>query len=319
MFHSRVFLLLAFLCLLVACMSAPALAGDDVSPVESLLPESSRLCGQCHEAVYASFQGNVHARLRSFEFRGTPGGCESCHGPGAKHMDSGNPSDIYQFGEKESETDNLQCLRCHRTDSFANWYHGEHARNGVACVDCHDIHKGKGKAPKDQMTLCAKCHSDVKAQMYYPSHHPVREGKMECTSCHNPHGDSAAGDLRTSERRNDLCLTCHTRYQGPFIFEHAPVVEDCMICHNPHGTAANNLLKQNEPFLCLQCHTAHFHTAREGETMARTSPAGSVDNRWGEAGFARAFGTRCTQCHNQIHGSDLPSQATSSQGGNLTR
>jgi hypothetical protein len=33
----------------------------------------------------------------------------------------------------------------------------------------------------------------------------------------------------------------------------------------------------------------------------------------------RAFATKCTQCHNRIHGSDLPSQATSGHGGGLTR
>ena len=82
---------------------------------------------------------------------------------------------------------------------------------------------------------------------------------MSCADCHNPHGE-----LTTHERTNDLCLSCHSRYQGPFVFGHAPVEDDCTICHDPHGSVANNLLVQNEPFLCLQCHEGHFHMLRKG-------------------------------------------------------
>ncbi|MBN2429841.1 MAG: DmsE family decaheme c-type cytochrome [Acidobacteria bacterium] len=316
---SHFFLCLALLSL--ASLLATLLYAEE-SPVEQLLPENSKMCGECHDEIYNSFLDNVHARLRDFEFSGTMGGCEGCHGPGQRHMDSGDPGDIYTYGQKEAETDNTQCLKCHRDDDFAYWAHGSHAQYGVACTECHTIHKGKGKAPNghQQLELCARCHTEVRAQMLYPSHHPVREGKMSCASCHNVHGQVGFNSLTTrGERNNELCLTCHPRYQGPFIFEHAPVNEDCLICHSPHGSVANNLLKQNEPFLCLQCHTSHFHTARVGETSPTSNPVGSVTNRFGTEGFMRAFGTKCTQCHIRIHGSDLPSQGTSSRGGSLTR
>jgi len=307
----------AFLSLL-AVMALLLFAGD-TSPIEQILPETSKMCGECHEEVYASFMGNVHARLREFEFRGTLGGCEACHGPAQKHLDSNEVSDIYSFGVRSPETDNTRCIRCHFDGDFAAWSHGSHARNGLACSECHTIHKGKGKAPKNELELCSRCHSDVRSRMFFPSHHPVREGKMSCSDCHNVHGDVAMNSLRTTESRNDLCLNCHSRYQGPFIFEHPPVVEDCMTCHEPHGTAANNLLKQNEPFLCLQCHTMHFHAAKIGDEGPVTGPSGSVTNRFGQYGFVQAFGKKCTQCHTRIHGSDLPSQGTTSRGGSLTR
>jgi predicted CXXCH cytochrome family protein len=97
------------------------------------------------------------------------------------------------------------------------------------------------------------------AKANFPSHHPIKEGKMNCSDCHNPHGE-----LQTEELARDLCLECHARYTGPFVYEHAPVEEDCNLCHDPHGTVANNLLQQNEPFLCLQCHESHFHASRIG-------------------------------------------------------
>ena len=35
--------------------------------------------------------------------------------------------------------------------------------------------------------------------------------------------------------------------------------------------------------------------------------------------FKRTMLTKCTQCHDQVHGSDLPSQAISGQGRALNR
>ena len=160
--------------------------------------------------------------------------------------------------------------------------------------------------------LCYQCHQDIRAKVNYPSHHPIREGKMKCTDCHNMHGTSV-NNLKTEERTRDLCLKCHADKQGPYTYQHPPVEEDCTICHDPHGTVADNLLKQNEPFLCLQCHHLHFHTVFyspvNGQNRMIPNPHGSQ----------MAMGTRCTQCHSQIHGSDLPSLSVPGQGKGLTR
>ncbi len=180
------------------------------------------------------------------------------------------------------------------------------------------------------------------AKANFPSHHPINEGKMTCGDCHNPHGE-----LNTSERTNDLCLDCHTRYQGPFVFGHAPVEDDCTTCHDPHGSVANNMLVQNEPFLCLQCHEGHFHLLRNGfdpanwtgavtvvnldldgdgtagndpgevKNFSSTEEAVTAANPHGAEGWQMSFGTKCTTCHKVVHGSDLPSQPLG--GGGLTR
>ena len=92
-----------------------------------------------------------------------------------------------------------------------------------------------------------------------------------------------------------------------------------MTCHNPHGTVANNLLKQGEPFLCLQCHEMHFHGARVATIPALTLPSAGSTNTNGSTGFMGAFNTRCSNCHNKVHGSDLPSQGVTGRGKALTR
>jgi predicted CXXCH cytochrome family protein len=327
---------LIFLCMLM--LSPPARAQSKAEPV------GQETCLGCHDALGAQFQRSVHARLAEQEYRAPRGmgtGCEACHGPGSLHAGSGDPALIFRFKGAEARDASQKCITCHIDNVGLEWDSSDHALTGMACTDCHRIHQSrrsfatteKASGPlmpmlantppraslaKPEMQLCLDCHKDKRAQMMFSSHHPVREGKMGCSSCHEVHG-SPVRQLRTEERVSDLCLKCHTSKQGPFVFEHAPVTEGCLTCHEPHGTVANNLLRQNEPFLCLQCHEAHFHVGRSGISTPLSLPSGSSSNPFGERGWRTAFGTKCTECHSQIHGSDLPGQSVPSRGGALTR
>ncbi len=286
-------------------------------------------CQECHEGMGAG----VHSRLAEFEYMGGTRGCEACHGGGSLHVGAADNGQIIKFGELRPEESAAVCAKCHSDGKLMDWTHSEHALSDVACTDCHAIHGGGKTALKQQdPKLCYSCHQEQMAKGNFPSHHPIKEGKMTCGDCHNPHGE-----LNTEERTNDLCLNCHSRYQGPFVFGHAPVEEDCTICHDPHGSVANNMLVQNEPFLCLQCHEGHFHILRKGFDPATGAytPAGTVRggitigasavdparvdaaNPHGAEGWQMSFGTKCTTCHDVVHGSDFPSQPLN--GGALTR
>lgn len=304
----------------------------------------SRACADCHQELADQFVHSVHSRLATFELNGQVPGCEACHGAGGKHVETNEVSDIFSFSAAVTSEVEGRCLSCHGGDVGVFWAHGEHSMNGISCVNCHTIHQSRQALPVDpgfitkiglargaeatvpnraslrkpEAQLCAECHRDVAARMMLPSRHPVREGKMQCSSCHSVHG-SEVGLLDTAERVNSLCTDCHTSKQGPFVFDHQPVAEGCNTCHVPHGSVADNLLKQNEPFLCLQCHEAHFHIARAGLSTPNYVASAGSDNPFGAAGWGRAFGTKCTQCHQAVHGTDLPSQTTTSQGKSLTR
>ncbi len=292
----------------------------------------SQTCFDCHEDM-ANDKHNVHMAIADFEVvGGYKKGCESCHGPASLHVDGeGDTEKIIRFGEEGLPAEEVAgvCTTCHQIDEQMNWPGSTHAERDVACTECHKIHHNSNKellVKMPERELCAECHADVNAQMYLMSHHPVKEGKMTCSDCHNPHGSGSLveGMLRTDERVNDLCLKCHTRYQGPFVFEHDPVVEDCLICHDPHGTVANNLLQQQEPFICLQCHEAHFHAARASSLESHSIPGGGSPYDNGRRlpgtnyGFQQSFMTKCTQCHQNVHGSDFTSQTVTS-GHGLTR
>ena len=143
---------------------------------------------------------------------------------------------------------------------------------------------------------------------------------MSCSSCHGVHGEDAS--LSMDGTVQELCYTCHAEKEGPFVFEHAPVYEDCTICHSPHGTVADNLLKQSEPTLCLNCHPIHFHTTADGEVQDDFQVVLAPDERYLDSSpdsWKAGMLTKCTQCHIQIHGSDLPSKEIPNGGTALTR
>ncbi|HPR64206.1 MAG TPA: cytochrome c3 family protein [Thermoanaerobaculia bacterium] len=262
-------------------------------------------CLDCHEGVVTSIATTIHTRVAGLD-------CQTCHPAAPSHVETGDTAGLIVDNPQQ------QCFSCH-TDLTCD---GEHCdRESFTCDNCHCVHHGSGPSmlKGDATKVCSKCHKDVAARMDLPNHHPVPEGKMTCISCHSPHRDSRASEA-TAADVNNLCWKCHSRYQGPFIFEHQPVIEDCRICHDAHGTVADNLLVQTEPFLCLQCHEFHFHAGLAANHDTDVIVGGvEFSNPNAEAGFKMAYGTKCTQCHQQIHGSDLPSQTVPGQGKGLLR
>lgn len=278
-------------------------------------------CLECHED-HVLPAANIHNRIMNFEVVGVQKGCEGCHGPGDAHMEEGDPSKIFSFSRASAEESSQACLKCHASLQAMDFNLSDHAANEVDCASCHSTHNTSGLVKTDP-ELCMDCHKDIMARVNFPSRHPLREGKMKCSSCHAHHG-SMVKNLKTHERLNDLCLNCHADKQGPFIFEHSPVVEDCSLCHDPHGTVAATLLKQAEPFLCLQCHESHFHAGREGLTEPRSIEGGQpgnnhTENPFGTAGWRISYLTKCSQCHFRIHGTDNPSQTIPGMGRGIIR
>jgi DmsE family decaheme c-type cytochrome len=157
----------------------------------------------------------------------------------------------------------------------------------MGCESCHgpgSLHvqgggdRSKIVNPRKSPDACFACHTEVRAAFNLPHHHPVLEGKVSCTDCHNPHkGDAVKGggtSLPQSVKgggiamlsANGTCLQCHTAQRGPFVFEHEAVREGCVTCHSPHGSVRPALLNKSPPLLCQQCHTVAGHpsVARTG-------------------------------------------------------
>ena len=224
--------------------------------------------------------------------------CESCHGPAKDHVEANNGTKIFGFSKNSTATaaaKNERCLQCHEKTARTLWKGSMHDSRNVSCTDCHTVmHSNSERGNLKAQTVvetCGNCHAQRKAQLARFSHMPLGEGKLECTSCHNPHG-SANDKLLIGSSVNETCFSCHGEKRGPFLWEHMPVVENCANCHDPHGSNKERLLKLSRPRLCQQCHpTAH------GGSTAR--PSDPVAVRF-------TYNRECSNCHINIHGSNHP-------------
>ncbi len=224
-------------------------------------------------------------------------GCESCHGPGKPHIDHLTPrGDIpkYAIGYTRAKPreSSEACMRCHAdTLSESHWRRTGHARANVGCADCHQIHQNHVKDAKelkaypsrldetgaskirapffvaapdprkmlkgDEASLCGKCHRREVSEFRHNFHHPIPEGRMVCSDCHEPHPNKdAPKHVRPGKQ---MCVSCHAETAGPFVFEHDFQTggEDggCTECHRPHGSPNPKLLRLFSRGLCNQCHS----------------------------------------------------------------
>ncbi len=256
----------------------------------------------CHEDKGASLKGTHHAEAKNPRSPAATHGCESCHGPGQAHVDDDAKGHILKFGQVKPAEVNQSCLACHNRGTHAGWEGSGHERRNLSCITCHSVHSPK--SPERQLVketetaVCATCHRlQVSKTERAVAHMPVREGKMSCSSCHNPHGSiSNVKNLKTGSSVAELCTTCHTEMRGPMLFEHAPVRENCATCHDPHGSSNDRMLVVRMPMLCQRCHIASKHPATLYDKDQITTNKSN-----------RMFGRSCVNCHSNIHGSNHPS------------
>jgi predicted CXXCH cytochrome family protein len=185
----------------------------------------SKECEQCHEKLYRDFATADHARLIAEGANALNAGCESCHGPGSLHSESGGevkPPFSFAAGRPSAGSFGARLLV---------------------------------EPQRSTVTVCFQCHNEVRGQFNLPSHHPVPEGKMTCTDCHSPHKGSAyrgGGTALLSE--NESCFRCHANQRGPYVFEHEASREGCTVCHAAHGSVNSKMLTVRDANLCMKCH-----------------------------------------------------------------
>lgn len=275
---------------------------------DDLVMRGDGKCTTCHDMTdkYGEHILAIQHTKHAVAADGRTPSCQSCHGESEDHMkkrvgegkDARRMSPDVVFGAKSkvaAKEQNARCLNCHESRPHIAWRGSTHDNQNVSCVSCHTLHTAKDKVmdKKTQPEVCYECHKDRRIDMLKPSAHPVKSGKMACSSCHNPHGGNGVKNL-IKPTINETCWTCHAEKRGPFLWEHAPVRDNCVNCHDPHGSIHGTLLKMRNPWLCQQCHSHNAH------------PSGVYSGtNYISAQQVRAKG--CINCHSQIHGSNHPS------------
>jgi len=255
-------------------------------------------CQSCHDD--RSYAGTKHGHAFNERTPAANQGCESCHGPGRAHAESGDAALIRRFSVMPPSEVSETCMSCHNRAEHALWDGSQHDQRNLSCVTCHSVHAPQGAGQikaKTQMALCSSCHRNVTNRQHRFTHMPVREGAMTCTSCHNPHGSTNVKLLRAGTTVDESCTSCHADKRGPYLWEHAPVTESCVTCHEPHGSNNERLLVSKVPFLCQRCHVTSRHppTVYDGYVLNNSQSANKLTPRG------------CVICHQQIHGSNAPS------------
>ncbi|MCC7007439.1 MAG: DmsE family decaheme c-type cytochrome [Acidobacteria bacterium] len=270
---------------------SPAAAGPD----QYVGNES---CLGCHDEAREGYERSLHHFGNDRRTPAADRGCETCHGPNSRHAD--DPDHVPPTRDlKTLPADDLNaiCTTCHSRGEHALWDGSEHERRDVACTACHSMHSAKSEEGflkgRTEMETCATCHRDKVARQDRSGHMPLREGKLACSSCHNPHGSTNVRLLRTGDSIAETCTSCHADKRGPFLYEHAPSRDGCVTCHDPHGSSNERMLVVKTPMLCQRCHVATRHPSTiYDQALINTS--------------VRVYARSCVTCHANIHGSNHP-------------
>jgi len=262
---------------LLLCISLWATAATAAEPMAAekvQQPPTRPICANCHEDQWNAIDLTAHGAKN--DANGSM--CQACHGDTTAHLANPmvKPNSPFKLGVPASEQAAV-CLTCHSGDrNLAFWTSGKHSQNEVACSNCHSIH-GKKLAPTinkfvttflpNQAEICGACHQQIRAATFKPSHHPIIEGKIKCTDCHNPHGSVHLKLL--NEEAPNLCQDCHDGSRHPGTI---------------YGAAGG--------YLCAPGDTSPACAGKTGQFNSNVS--------------TRLISRACVNCHNAIHGSNAP-------------
>lgn len=240
-------------------------------------------CEPCHRSYVFSFRNSAHAPyMAGAHLPPDRKGCEACHGPGAVHLrEVLEPKGVIRYSKIKPEEVSRACMRCHgATMRASQWHRTGHARAGLSCLSCHQIHQraeaanspashpaaaaiSSYQAPShpllkgEEVALCSRCHAREASEFRLNFHHPLPEGRLLCTDCHDVHPTRES--IKRVRLIREMCAHCHADKTGPFTYEHDPVAgwmgDSCLECHRPHGAPNPRMLKLFSRGLCAQCHT----------------------------------------------------------------
>lgn len=257
-------------------------------------------CLGCHDEQRLGYEDSAHHRAADPRTPAAAQGCETCHGPGSAHANADEPELVpvpNDFTAMAPAEVNETCTSCHDSGQHVLWDGSQHESRDLSCISCHQLHNPGSAtsllAAATETEVCATCHREKAAKVDRSGHMPLREGKMECSTCHNPHGSTSVSLLQVGDSVAEMCTSCHADKRGPYLWEHAPTLDGCVTCHDPHGSSNERMLVARTPMLCQRCHVATRHPSTIYDE-------GLIDTS------VRVYARSCVTCHANIHGSNHP-------------
>lgn len=168
----------------------------------------------------------------------------------------------------------------------------------------------------------------------------LRNGRMQCTSCHDPHRDLTNDFLLLTNQYSELCFSCHSRNYWVFS-SHATstatwngngrdpwphtayvnVAENaCENCHSPHNAGNTRRLMNELPEEdnCLSCHNGNVATSNILSQLAKpyihNVYAYNLDHDAAEDPLILSMHVECEDCHNPHAVNNTPALPPSANG-----
>ena len=144
---------------MLQCITVTAGAESDPNSLEALVEAGGKYvgiqaCRQCHDSQHQQITQESHGQAADARTPYAMNGCESCHGPGEKHIiayaaaGDKDPATIESglvayAGPKASPVaaQNTMCLQCHEGGVMMNWHDSLHEIEEVPCTACHNMHR----------------------------------------------------------------------------------------------------------------------------------------------------------------------------------
>jgi hypothetical protein len=138
-------------------------------------------CYDCHTNYVRAFPSSPHARVHIERAKlAGQSGCESCHGPGSKHVAVGGGRGQFIMNPGKDAT---PCFQCHLETraQFSLPQRDPVLEGKMNCVQCHDPHGIDIMKPAGGLAMarmdepCAQCHREQTKPVVY-AHEAMRDG-----------------------------------------------------------------------------------------------------------------------------------------------
>jgi predicted CXXCH cytochrome family protein len=209
-------------------------------------------CLRCHASGAMSALPEARNKYAGEPFRQGGITCAACHGDSEAHAASGGKRPMLKIGELEPVRRDSVCVSCHLEGEEAVVHVGrrlEDFRPGDNLFDFASYFVDGQQAPDKShpKNSQARATSQWEALMVSGCKRGAGDA-LTCTSCHDPHGSTAAMDAKErAQYYRRRCLACHgsgiERVNGAvgvtIAASHHPENLDCASCHMPRVTSSD--------------------------------------------------------------------------------
>jgi hypothetical protein len=237
--------------------------------------KSDSSCLKCHVTAFGERTGYTSGTDKDLLMVG----CESCHGPGALHIDAARRFVEAPFGEEEkiekemratvvkTPTDSV-CIKCHVTQAHGHHppYHGRPSKQLQHSADLAG--KPAWHYPGYSIKTCGSCHYDYYKGWGSERHSAIAanlpakyHNNQECGACHPQTSASVASQPGSDPHHGRIgaaCETCH----GPGL-EHVQfttrLISAPRFSPSLEQAARHSIRKGKPATSCVGCHVEESH------------------------------------------------------------